>query len=92
MCDPTDLGALVDLAAKFTENKPTILFYDAIPAGIGLTETLFSQFKELLRKAKILIANCACADGCPSCVGPTLESGVGGKQETLFLIDQLLAN
>lgn len=90
MCDINDLGSMVDPAAKFAENKPVILFYDAIPAGIGLSEELFKQFKPLLAKARDVVMNCSCHDGCPSCVGPTLENAVGGKQETAFLIDMLL--
>jgi len=90
MCDINDLGSVVDPAAKFAENKPAILFYDAIPAGIGLSEELFTQYKPLLSKARELIMSCSCHDGCPSCVGPTLENSVGGKQETAYLIDMLL--
>lgn len=90
MCDIHDLGSMVDPAAKFAENKPVILFYDAVPAGIGLSEELFKQFKPLLAKARDVVMNCSCHDGCPSCVGPTLENAVGGKQETAFLIDMLL--
>lgn len=90
MCDVNDLGSVVDPAAKFAENKPAILFYDAFPAGIGLSEELFKQFTPLLSKARDLVINCSCHDGCPSCVGPTLENAVGGKQETTYLIDLLL--
>lgn len=90
MCDTNDLGSLVDPAAKFAEIKPVILFYDAIPAGIGLSEELFKQFTSLLIKARDLVTSCSCRDGCPSCVGPTLENSVGGKQETAYLIDMLL--
>lgn len=90
MCDSNDLGSVVDPAAKFAENQPAILFYDAIPAGIGLAEELFKQYSALLLKARDLVNGCNCSDGCPSCVGPTLDTAVGGKQETLYLIDLLL--
>ncbi len=90
MCDSSDLGSAVDPAAKFADNQPAILFYDAIPAGIGLAEELFKQNSALLLKARDLVNGCNCGDGCPSCVGPTLETAVGGKQETLYLIDLLL--
>lgn len=90
MSDPTDLGAYIDPAAKFAGNKPAILFYDSVPAGIGLAETLYGKFNELLLKSKSLIEDCECTDGCPSCVGPTLEVNTGGKKETLYLIEQFL--
>lgn len=90
MCDPSDLGSYADPAAKFAQNKPAILFYDAIPAGVGLSELLFKKFTELLLKSRDLIEHCECTDGCPSCVGPTLTDFVGGKHETLTLINELL--
>lgn len=90
MSDPTDLGSFIDPAAKFAANKPAILFYDSVPAGIGLAETLYGKFQELLLNSKKLIEDCECTDGCPSCVGPTLDPSTGGKKETLYLIDQLL--
>ncbi len=90
MCDSSDLGSVVDPAAKFAENQPTVLFYDAIPAGIGLTEELYKQNDGLLMQSRDLVKSCSCSDGCPSCVGPTLDTAVGGKQETQYLIDLLL--
>jgi DEAD/DEAH box helicase domain-containing protein len=90
MCDSGDLGSVVDPAAKFAANQPAILFYDAIPAGIGLAEELYKQNNALLLDARDLVKGCNCSDGCPSCVGPTLDTSAGGKQETLYLIDLLL--
>lgn len=91
MCDTSDLGSSADPEAKYENHQPSIIFYDAIPAGIGLSEALFKSFDQLLLDAKTLISNCACTDGCPSCVGPTLESSYGGKQDTLALIDVLMS-
>ncbi len=90
LCEGSDLGSHVDAAAKFVDNQPVILFYDAIPAGIGLSEGLFQQITELLEKCLALIIECDCKDGCPSCIGPTTEMGMGGKTETRMLLKLLL--
>jgi DEAD/DEAH box helicase domain-containing protein len=89
MCDENDLGAFADPAADFGDGQPVILLYDAIPAGMGLVESLYKKHQELLDNAHDLIRHCHCEDGCPSCVGPTPESGLGGKKETLYLLDLL---
>jgi DEAD/DEAH box helicase domain-containing protein len=90
MCDDNDLGSYADPAADFTARKPVILIHDSVPAGIGLSKTLFTEHYQLLANAYDLITHCPCADGCPSCVGPVAENGAGGKKETLFLLDLLL--
>jgi len=90
MCDENDLGSYADPAADFTARKPVILIYDSVPAGIGLSKTLFTEHYQLLANAHDLITHCGCADGCPSCVGPVAENGAGGKKETLFLLELLM--
>lgn len=90
MCDTTDLGALSDPTSPLTEGKPTIIIYDQIPAGIGLSQTLFKINTNLLSHAYELVSTCTCIDGCPSCVGPAGENGVGGKQETLAILQMLI--
>jgi DEAD/DEAH box helicase domain-containing protein len=69
---------------------PTIVIYDLIPAGIGLSEQLYNIESELLQRSFELVKDCECLDGCPSCVGPAGENGVGGKQETLALLSILI--
>lgn len=90
MCDIGDLGSFFDPAAKFADNRPAIIIYDNVPAGIGLADSLFLRFNELLEKAYEVVRQCECLDGCPSCVGPALESSFGGKIETLQLLKYLL--
>ena len=90
MCEPTDLGAFADPNAKFADSNPVVLLYDAIPAGIGLSSSLYDRISELLEKCYLMVSTCDCQDGCPSCVGPVSEMGLGGKKETLFLLDMLL--
>jgi DEAD/DEAH box helicase domain-containing protein len=90
LCDITDLGSYVDQNAKFSNLKPVIMIYDSIPAGMGLSNSLYERVFLLLEKCKDLLVQCECQDGCPSCVGPTSESGSGGKKETRYLLDLLL--
>ncbi|RME85628.1 MAG: DEAD/DEAH box helicase [Caldilineae bacterium] len=72
MCDPRDLGSHVE--ADFPPfHRPTILFYDRAPAGIGLAERLFELQDDLLRHAYDVLQRCPCARGCPACVGPVSE-------------------
>ncbi len=90
LCEPSDLGAFADPNAKFADMNPVILVYDAIPAGIGLASALYEQVNDLLRKCVRLADQCECQDGCPSCVGPSSDYGIGGKRETIYLINLLL--
>jgi DEAD/DEAH box helicase domain-containing protein len=78
MCDPRDLGVLAQVQAPFT-GRPTLYLYDAVPGGVGLTERLFSLTDELVRACRQAVDSCACADGCPACVGPAIEVGRRGK-------------
>jgi DEAD/DEAH box helicase domain-containing protein len=66
-----------------------VVLYDQVPAGIGFSQKLFEIHTELLRRALELVEECECEDGCPSCVGPAGENGVGGKQETIAILEQL---
>jgi DEAD/DEAH box helicase domain-containing protein len=66
-----------------------VVIYDNIPGGIGLSERLFDLQDELVARASEVIAACPCEDGCPSCVGPAGENGVGGKRETQAIFSRL---
>jgi DEAD/DEAH box helicase domain-containing protein len=89
MCDAGDLGTHVEPIENKTFGQPTIVLYDAIPAGIGFSQKLFDMHDELIARALELVQECPCADGCPSCVGPGGENGYGGKQEALEILKQL---
>ncbi len=89
MCDAGDLGTHVEPVENQTFGQPSIVLYDAIPAGIGFSEKLFEMHNELMARALELVSECPCADGCPSCVGPGGENGYGGKQEALEILKEL---
>lgn len=86
MCDTEDLGAVSDIQSPLSDGRPTVLLYDQVPAGIGLSEALYHMHDRLLNEALELIGHCSCQDGCPSCVGPGGENGAGGKQEALAIL------
>jgi DEAD/DEAH box helicase domain-containing protein len=84
MCDPRDIGRTLGdgedegaapgrdpLARRTGGFDPTLFLFDAIPGGVGLAERIYERIGELLERARLLIESCACAGGCPACVGPT---------------------
>ncbi len=89
MCDPRDLGTQTDPAWKPANGLPSVVLYDLVPAGIGFSQKLFEIHDELIQRALELVSECECEDGCPSCVGPGGENGVGGKGETLEILKLL---
>lgn len=92
MCDSGDLGTHIEPVENQTFGGPTIVLYDSVPAGIGFSEKLFELHDELIARALELVGECACEDGCPSCVGPGGENGYGGKQEALAILEILCEN
>jgi DEAD/DEAH box helicase domain-containing protein len=89
MCDARDLGVHSDPQSPLGEGQPTVVIYDDMPVGIGLSERLFDLHDELLARAHETVLKCDCTDGCPSCVGPAGENGVGGKRETLEIFERI---
>jgi DEAD/DEAH box helicase domain-containing protein len=90
MCDRGDLGVNADPQAAVADGQPAVVLYDQVPAGIGFSQKLYELHADLLKRALELVEECECESGCPSCVGPAGENGVGGKQETLAIL-QILA-
>ena len=91
LCDPTDIRAHANLRSPFSD-KPSIYIYESYPGGVGFSDKLFSHHKRLLEAAISLLDGCDCKIGCPSCIGPALESGSHGKQGALKLARFALTN
>lgn len=89
MCDPTDIGSHSDHCAEFCDQQAVMMVYDLVPAGIGLSQALYDQHAMLLKQVKELLDTCECTSGCPSCVGVDNPLGIGGKQETSSLLNEL---
>ena len=84
LSDINDIRAKAMLRAPLSEN-PSIFLYESYPGGAGLSEKLFTHHEKLLRAAASLLKDCPCKEGCPSCVGPTLEVGPDAKECALNL-------
>jgi len=91
MCDAGDLGTHIEPVENQNFGGPTVVVYDSVPAGIGFSEKLFEMHDDLIARAYELVRDCACEDGCPSCVGPGGENGYGGRQEALAILKELTA-
>jgi DEAD/DEAH box helicase domain-containing protein len=90
MCDHRDLRSIQQVRAPFTE-LPTVYVYENIPGGVGLSEKLFHKAEQLYEACRQHVKTCPCPRGCPSCVGPSMEVGEGGKAGTLKLLEYMLA-
>ena len=75
-------------AAEF---NPTIYLYDSHAGGIGLAERIYEILPELLARGLETLEACACAFGCPSCVGPVNEVGRRAKATAAQLLRALTA-
>jgi DEAD/DEAH box helicase domain-containing protein len=88
---PSQVAANDDFPVVRTEDfEPNIFIYDNFPGGIGLSPALFLLEKKLLEHGLKTIEVCPCKDGCPSCVGPTKESGRHSKQVALDILKKLV--
>jgi DEAD/DEAH box helicase domain-containing protein len=85
MCDPRDLGTTVQIRSPHT-GAPTVTLFEQAPGGVGQAERLYALRGELLEAAARLVEACACAGGCPSCVGPVLAAGPDAKRRTIHLL------
>lgn len=95
MCDPADIRALPMVRSPFSQ-KPTIYLYDNFPGGVGLSFKLFNDPIPTLQGCLELVKSCECESGCPSCMGPALETGENAKnhagQLLRFILDRLEAH
>ncbi|MBN1451010.1 MAG: DEAD/DEAH box helicase [Anaerolineales bacterium] len=89
MCDPGDLGTHIEPVGTADFPQPAVVLYDFVPAGIGFSQKLYELHEQLVESASELVSECACVDGCPSCVGPGGENGMGSKQETNAILQKL---
>jgi len=85
MCDTRDINSVPMVRSPFSR-KPTIYIYENHAGGVGFSRRIFHLHFDILMAASALISNCACRNGCPSCVGPVLEVGEKGKESALNLV------
>jgi DEAD/DEAH box helicase domain-containing protein len=91
MCDPRDLGSVAEVRSPAT-GRPTVTVYEVYPGGVGYASRLYELHDDLLRDAAQLVADCPCAAGCPSCIGPLhMVEGAKAACSTLLSANALPA-
>ena len=82
MCDPADIGTTIDSS---NNGRSTVFLYDRYPGGIGFAEKIHEMLEEVMTACWMVVSECDCEDGCPSCVGAPRppESGEDGTKETI---------
>ncbi len=71
ICDYTDIGPVVDSSNM---GIPTIFIYDKYQGGLGFAEKSYELLDQIMERCLELVSECACEDGCPSCVGSPSRS------------------
>lgn len=95
MCDPSDIGTVVDSS---NTGRPTAFLYDRHPGGIGFAEKAYEMMEAVMSACLMVVSECECQDGCPSCVGAPLPPGEDGntrgtipdKEASLVLLHAML--
>ncbi|MFQ6131285.1 MAG: DEAD/DEAH box helicase [Armatimonadota bacterium] len=71
MCDTMDIGSVVDSTNMGT---PSIFIFDRYPGGVGYAERCYEMIEQVMEACLLLIQECGCEEGCPSCVGSPLPA------------------
>jgi len=75
LCDRSDIGG-ISYPIHPQVGRAAIFIYAAYPGGIGLSERGFQVLPELFLTTRVLLDDCPCESGCPSCVhSPKCGSG-----------------
>ncbi|MCC7366360.1 MAG: DEAD/DEAH box helicase [Dehalococcoidia bacterium] len=88
LCDARDIGAQAQVRAPHHQ-LPTVFLYDNIPGGVGLADRLFDIRDDLVEASLALVKACPCENGCPSCVGPQVESRSPAKRAAERMLERL---
>ncbi len=90
MCDNKNLGVFSEDKSPLAMGNPVVCLYDNIPGGIGLSRKLYELHDRLLYAALDRVKGCGCESGCPACVGPVAENGLGAKEEAVAILMELV--
>jgi DEAD/DEAH box helicase domain-containing protein len=75
LCDRDDIGG-ISTSHHEQVCRAAVFIYDGHPGGVGLSHRAFDVIRDLLEKARTMVAQCTCEDGCPSCIhSPKCGSG-----------------
>ena len=85
-CSVTDVRGKAEIkSAEF--DTPSMFLFDNVPGGVGLAEKVYELWPRLLLTAREVLGRCACASGCPACVGPGARVGSLGKEVARRILD-----
>ena len=95
MCDAIDIGTTVESS---NTGRPTAFVYDRYPGGIGFAEKAHEMIEDVMTACWMVVSECECDEGCPSCVGAPLPPGGDGntrgaipdKEAALVLLHAML--
>ncbi|UCE67715.1 MAG: DEAD/DEAH box helicase [Candidatus Zixiibacteriota bacterium] len=85
LSDPADIRSVSMVRSPFTD-QPTIYIYDSIPGGVGFSRRIYDMFDNIVEGAVSILEKCPCKDGCPSCIGPTIDTENGWKDGALRVL------
>ncbi len=71
MCDPRDVGTVVNSSCL---GRDALFLYDRYPGGMGYARRCLGRLDDILDTIHDVILDCACEDGCPSCVGAAVPA------------------
>ncbi len=71
MADRQDVSGQVDVTHP---GAPAVFIYDRFIGGVGYARAGYERLDNLLAMSQALVEECACTEGCPSCVG-----SIGGR-------------
>jgi len=91
MCDRSDIAVFSMVRDPFS-SKPALYVYDKYQGGIGLSKKLYNLDETLVRATLDHIRTCACPNGCPSCVGPSIEISETAKSHAIAILQRMLPN
>ena len=89
MCDPQDLGTFVD-AEGSTAGGATIMIYERVAGGIGLSAAAADLLPGLLADVAEQVERCACSAGCPACIGADAAEDDRAKRRAIALARAIL--
>ncbi|MEY3162837.1 MAG: hypothetical protein RIT25_2832 [Planctomycetota bacterium] len=87
--DPRDVRVLAEVLHPHFE-APTLVLYDRVPNGVGLSERIFRIHREILAAALGVLQKCSCRSGCPACIGPGATMGPRSKHTAAVILRGML--
>lgn len=66
-CDSSDIGSVTQVGVHEV-GRVAFFLYDDYEGGLGICESMFPRFRELMEATKNRIERCTCDDGCPRCI------------------------